>query len=139
MTHATYTTISTTSPEKFTPGLASPFDPSAVESLRRLSVSEGVKPTFGFRGGEDKNKEVDGGKVVETGKFPGTRGWAARWEKIGVKEGGGEGIKLRGSGKNVNVGLEGGVYAVNGGEGKEVGEDEKFWDDFLDKAEEFAK
>ena len=84
MTHATWSLLSTTSTEKFTPGLQSPFDPASVSSLRRLSVSDDVKPTFGFRADKDeeKVKEIEGAKVVETGKFPGTRGWAGRWERV---------------------------------------------------------
>jgi hypothetical protein len=144
MTHATWTLLSSPEEtERFTPGLASPFDPSAVESLRRLSVSEGVKPTFGFRAekGEEEERRIEGVKVLETGKFPGVRAWAGRWERVYWGDGEGERLRLKGDEKDVVVGLRDGEYAENKGDDEEVDDDddEKFWDGFLDKAEEFAK
>ncbi|EPE32455.1 hypothetical protein GLAREA_07588 [Glarea lozoyensis ATCC 20868] len=127
MTHATWTLLSAPNPEdakRFTPGLASPFDPAAVESLRRLSVSEGVKPTFGFRAEKEEGQKIAGVKVVETGKFPGVRAWAGRWERVAWDEG---------------VRLQKGVYAENGEGEEDFDDDEKFWDGFLEKADELTK
>jgi hypothetical protein len=139
MTHSTWSLLSTSNPDeskRFTPGLASPFDPSAVQNLRRLSVSEGVKPTFGFRAErKEEERNIEGVKVEETGKFPGVRAWAARWERVVWGEGEGEKLRLKG-GKEVMVRLGKG-YAGN--EAEEIDDDEKFWDAFLDKADEFAK
>jgi hypothetical protein len=110
-----------------------------VQNLRRLSVSEGVKPTFGYRAEKGEEREIEGVKVEETGKFPGVRAWAARWERVVWGDGDGEGkggkLGLKG-GKEVVINLGKG-YAGN--EEDEFDDDEKFWDGFLDQAEEVAK
>jgi len=147
MTHATWTSLTTNDP-RFVPGFQAPFDPSGVSVIRRLSVSDGIKPTFGFEGEDEDGKRVEGAVVHETGKYPGTRGWAARWQRVGVtilkegaKDAGQNILKLKGAraeGKSVEVDLEE-VEEVEEDEGKDDDDeefDEEFWDKFLDKVDE---
>lgn len=80
MTHATWTSLSSRD-HSFTAGLPAPFNPGGVSAIRKLSVSEDVKPVFGVVV-SDAPKEVSGAVIHETGKYPGTRGWAAQWQKV---------------------------------------------------------
>ncbi|PMD29393.1 hypothetical protein L207DRAFT_538810 [Hyaloscypha variabilis F] len=143
MTHATWSKLS--SKQKFTPGLPAPFDPTGVTAIRRSSVSEHVKPVFGYEEKED-NKHVPGGAVIhETGKYPGTRGWAAQWELVDVKilpadkaKGGNNQLPLHVPGQGAKVAvveLDEGEYAKNGDEG--AIDDEEYWEKFLDVVEEY--
>ena len=149
MQHATWTLLS--SKEKFVAGEKAPFNPSGVSAIRRTSVSDGVKPTFGYRANEEE-KVLPGGHVIhETGKYPGTRGWAAQWQKVEVqllpgenlKDGAHNQIRLRqfseeGS-KIALVTLDEDEYAENGEEDEEKDEgdfDEKYWDTFLDATDD---
>jgi hypothetical protein len=140
MTHATWTSLS--SKQSFTPGLPAPFDPTGVTAIRRSSVSEHVRPTFGYEGGEEA-KHIPGAVIHETGKYPGTRGWAAQWEKVDVKvSSGGKGgasnqIVLQGPNgakKVVQVELQAKSYAQNKDE--EEADDDEYWEEFLDAVEE---
>lgn len=144
MTHATWTSLSSIT--KLTPGLPAPFDPTGVTAIRRSSVSEHVRPVFGYDEKED-NKHIPGGTVIhETGKYPGTRVWAGQWEKIDVKilpaeewKGGIENQLMlhvpKSSQKIAVVTLNDEVYAQNADEGSL--EDEAYWDKFLDVVEEY--
>ncbi|TVY60773.1 hypothetical protein LSUE1_G007827 [Lachnellula suecica] len=141
MTHATWTSLSD-SEHSFVPGTPAPFEASSVLAMRRISVSDGVKPTFGFRAAE-QTKEVDGSVVHETGKYPGTRMWAAQWQKIefsvlpAEKWNGGAGqLKLKTNPPKVAVVNVGDITAQNyGTESEEL--DDEFWDSFLDAAEKY--
>lgn len=143
MTHATWTSLS--SPQTFTPGMQAPFDPTGVTALRRSSVSEHVKPVIGLDDTvSTEGKRVEGAVIHETGKYPGTRGWAARWEKIEVEilakgKGDKTGVVVRRKGSNeeriAELELEGVV--VNGKEEVDDQGDE-FWEMFLDVVEEFT-
>jgi hypothetical protein len=146
MTHATWTSLST--PQNFTPGLQAPFDPTGVTAIRRSSVSEHVKPVIGFDdtvGGVGEGKRVGDTVIHETGKYPGTRGWALRWEKVEVKilgkgeNAGDKGVVVkRGNGEERTAALElEGVPVVDDEE--EEDDDEEYWDKFLDAIEEFEK
>ena len=96
---------------------------------------------------DKKEKHVSGATIHETGKYPGLRVWAARYERVGVdiqpgekwKEGVGN-LKLRleeGVRKFAVVGLKGETATLGEGKGKGVGEfSEKFWEEFLDNADE---
>jgi hypothetical protein len=156
MTHATWTSL-TTEDTRFVPGFQAPFDPSGVSVIRRLSLSDGIKPAFSnykgaeYKGEDDDGKKVEGAVVHETGKYPGTRGWAARWQRVGVrvlkadeKEEGENILKLKGAradGKSVEVELEDVEEVEIEDEGKDEDDeefDEEFWDKFLDKVEESA-
>jgi len=88
---------------------------------------------------------ISGAVIHETGKYPGTRGWAARWEKIDVnivsaeKWKGGVNNQLmlnipKSSSKIALVELDEGSYAQNDDSAPE--EDEKYWDTFIDLVEE---
>lgn len=126
-------------------GLPAPFDPTGVTAIRRSSVSDHVRPTFGFE--EDKEaKHIPGATIRETGKYPGTRGWAAQWERVDVKvvgvdkwKGGADNQVMlgtkKGSEKMVVVELDAGEYAGN--KAPPGSDDEEYWDTFLDKIEEF--
>ena len=112
-----------------------------------MSVSDGVKPTFGFRGNDDEGKHVSGAVIHETGKYPGMRGWAARWQRVDVrigpeekwKEGVNNLLRLKGVKKIAMVELEEDEFAENEDEDDEDEEDfdEEYWDAFLDAAEEY--
>ena len=141
MTHTTWTSL--TSEQKFTAGLQAPFDPTGVSAIRRSSVSEHVRPVFGLEdttSGEDR--KIEGAVIHETGKYPGTRGWAARWEPLEIKviaadqaKGGPNDIQLRGP-KVAVVELDAGEYAEDGDEVGSDEFDEKYWDDLLEAADE---
>jgi len=142
MTHATWTSLS--SKQTFTPGLPAPFDPTGVTAIRRSSVSDHVRPVFGYEEKED-NKHIPGAVIHETGKYPGTRGWAARWERVDAqivsadKWKGGVDNQLmlhvpKSSPKIAMVELKEGAYALNGD--KATGDDEEYWDKFIDMVEE---
>lgn len=150
MTHATHTTL-TPSPSSqtkaFIPGTRAPFDPTGVTALRRSSVSEHVRPVIGLDDSVStgEGKKVEGVVIHETGKYPGTRGWAARWERVGVRiaakgEGGKSGVVVRRKGTQeeriAEVELEGVV--VEDGDEEEDERGEEFWDQFLDVVEEFS-
>ena len=141
MTHATWTSLSSKEQE-FDVGLQAPFNPSGVSAIRRLSVSDAVKPAFGFRANEEE-KHVSGAVIHETGKYPGTRGWAAKWQKIDVEvRSSGESssdneIKLASGHKVAAVKLKAGVCANSQDSLSSDDLDEKFWDAFLDKAAEY--
>jgi hypothetical protein len=141
MTHATWTSLS--SKEPFTPGTQAPFDPTGVSTIRRLSVSEGIKPAFGFRGSNEEPK-VEGTVIHETGKYPGTRGWAAQWQRVDAKiesedkwKGGVDNQLSLKSPKIAVVELHGGANPTNEDENEdEEGLDDEQWEAFLDAAEE---
>lgn len=89
-------------------------------------------------------KHVSGATIHETGKYPGLRGWAARWEKVDVKILPGEKwteapghLKLKleeGVRKFAVVQLSGELASDN--KGVDVPFDDEFWEEFLDKAED---
>ena len=106
-------------------------------------MSDRVRPTFGFKDSEDaqKEKHISGTQILETGKYPGSRVWAARWERVDavVKDGKewkdeANNLKLRleeGVRKFASVKLKEGEYAENRvDEGKVLSD--KFWEDYLD-------
>jgi len=142
MTHATWTSLSTKDDE-FIVGQQAPFNPNDTSTIRRLSVSDHVKPAFGFRANDDI-KHVSGAVIHETGKYPGLRGWAARWQKVDVKIEPGDTaqdnlpnqLKLKAGSKVAVVELLPNVYAENKSSGGDP--DDEFWDTYLDKAEEYA-
>jgi hypothetical protein len=149
MQHATWTLLSSKD-QSFTAGEKAPFNPSGVSAIRRSSVSDGVKPTFGYRA-NDEEKHIPGGHVIhETGKYPGTRGWAAQWQKVEIEVLPGEKwndgvknqIRLRpfseAPSKIALVELDEDEYAKNGEEEDEGAEefDEKYWDTFLDATDD---
>jgi hypothetical protein len=148
MTHATWTSLSSKD-QAFIPGLQAPFDPTGVSAMRRLSVSDGVRPTFGLTV-TDEVKHVSGSVIHETGKYPGTRGWAAQWQKVDVKFVPAEQsqdvainqLRLKGtseiSGKIAQLELREDVYAVNEAQDNKSVEDidDDYWDAFLDATEE---
>lgn len=93
---------------------------------------------------EEKKKHISGATIHETGKYPGLRGWAARWEKIDVKilpgekwtEGAGH-LKLKledGVRKFAVVGLGGELASTDKGLGVQF--DDEFWEEFLDNIAE---
>jgi len=145
MQHATWTNISIT-PEQassFTPGLPAPFNTPGISSLRKLSVSDRVRPVIGFKDddNEKKKRKIEGSQILETGKYPGSRVWAARWEKVDYvvkdgkdwKEDKGN-LKLRldeGVRKFAKVELKKGEYAGNKVD-EESALDDKFWEEYLD-------
>jgi hypothetical protein len=139
MTHTTWSSLS--SSQAFTPGLPAPFKPTDSSAIRRLSVSEAVKPAFGFRANEEQ-KHVGPAVIHETGKYPGLRGWAARWVKVDVQvkkdgESGANEIKLKSGQKVAVLELDEDEVAENGdGEGEDL--EDEYWDKFLEKADEFV-
>ncbi len=145
MTHATWTSLS--SKQTFIPGLQAPFDPTGVTAIRRSSVSDHVRPVFGYEEKEDK-KHIPGAVIHETGKYPGTRGWAAQWERIDVqilsaeKWQGGVNNQLmlntsKGTAKVAVVELKEGAYAEDDDEDEDA-DDEEYWEKFLDATDELA-
>jgi len=145
MTHATWTSLSSTA--TFTPGMPAPFNPSAVSEIRRSSVSEGVRPTIGFEETEH-SKRIGNAIIYETGKYPGTRGWAAQWERVDVRivgesewKGGVDNqfmLKTKGEQKIAVVELEEGVFGGVEDGVKESAIDDDYWDAFLDGCEDDA-
>jgi len=144
MTHATWTSLSAKG-HTFTPGLKAPFNPTAVSAVRKLSISEDVKPAFGFQPNEAA-KHISGTVIHETGKYPGLRGWAAQWQKVDVKVLTADSadeenrFELKGSANPPRVAvveLLEDVYAKKEDKGTDE-LDEEYWDSFLDKAEEYA-
>lgn len=143
MTHATWSSLSSEG-QTFTPGLPAPFKPTDTSALRRLSVSEAVKPVFGFRA-NDEERHVSGTVIHETGKYPGLRGWAAQWERIDIKvtsadkglDAAANQIKLKSSPRVAVLKLDEEDYAQNddGGDGEDL--DDEYWDSFLEKADEY--
>ncbi|KAG4420106.1 hypothetical protein IFR04_006765 [Cadophora malorum] len=142
MQHATWTSLSSKD-KGFVAGGKAPFDPTGVSNLRRLSISENIKPTIGFRAGDDeeKAKHISGAVIHETGKYPGTRGWAAQWQKIEFQIGGNDKWK---EGEKTLLKLKDGVaivrinedlYAKNDG-GKSVELDDKYWEAFIDATDD---
>ena len=142
MQHATWTSLSSKD-KGFIAGEKAPFDPTGVSNLRRLSISENIKPTIGFRAGDDeeKAKHISGAVIHETGKYPGTRGWAAQWQKVEFQIGGNDKWK---EGEKTLLKLKDGVaivrinediYAKNDG-GKSVELDDKYWEAFIDATDD---
>ncbi|KAG9245691.1 hypothetical protein BJ878DRAFT_574667 [Calycina marina] len=139
MAHATWTSLSSNN-QDFVPGKQAPFDPCENSTLRRLSVSEHVNPTFGFRANNEAIN-VHGAVIHETGKYPGLRGWAVRYQKVGVKvldgeKSGGNALKLK-SGTTAMVEVNPDIFAENKNTASD-GLDEEFFDAFLNKAEEVS-
>lgn len=144
MQHATWTSLSSKD-TAFIAGQQAPFNPSSVSNIRRLSISENIKPTFGFRGSGEEGKSVEGATIHETGKYPGTRGWAAQWQKVEFQVGGSEKWK---EGVKELVKLKDGVAIVRVNEdifaqgegGKEKEEEQEFddayWDAFIDATDD---
>jgi hypothetical protein len=143
MTHATWTRLS--SKQRFIPGLPAPFDPTGVTAIRRSSVSEHVKPVFGYEEKED-TKHIPGAVIHETGKYPGTRGWAAQWELVDAQilpadKGKGDAdnqLLLHVPGQSAKIAvveLKKGAYAQNEGEG--ALDDDEYWEKFVDVVEEY--
>jgi hypothetical protein len=144
MTHATWSRIS--SKQKFIPGLPAPFDPTGVTAIRRSSVSEHVKPVFGYEENEEI-KHIPGGHVIhETGKYPGTRGWAAQWQLVDAqilsadkwKGGADNQLMLHVPGQSPKIAvveLKEGAYAKNEDEG--AIDDEEYWEKFENVIEEY--
>ncbi|KAF4624639.1 hypothetical protein G7Y89_g13531 [Cudoniella acicularis] len=147
MTHATWTSLS--SKQTFIPGLQAPFDPTGVSAIRRSSVSEHVKPVFGVDVKDDAKKYIPGAVIHETGKYPGTRGWAAQWERVEFQvlpqakwqEGVDNQLALKnkpgGTPRIAVVKLLDQVYAEQDDD-EEDEEDEQYWEKLLDTADEFA-
>ncbi|CZT11257.1 uncharacterized protein RCO7_09949 [Rhynchosporium graminicola] len=143
MQHATWTSLSSKDPG-FIAGQKAPFDPSGVSNLRRLSISENVKPTIGFRASEgEEKKSVNGAIIHETGKYPGTRAWAAQWQKIEFQVGGNEKwkegvkrlLKLKEGVAMVRVNED--VYAEDGeGKGNRVELNDAYWEAFIDATDD---
>ena len=144
MTHATWTTLSSKD-RSFTPGEQAPLTPIDASQIRRLSVSEAVKPAFGFRGNEEE-KNVSGAVIHETGKYPGLRCWAARWQKVNVQVLSNDGdqdsepnhFKLKSSPKTVVLEVEEDSYAENKENAVGVDLEDEYWDRFLEKADEYV-
>jgi hypothetical protein len=150
MQHATWTLLSSKD-KSFTAGKQAPFIPAGVSAIRRSSVSDHVKPTFGYTASEE-GKNIPGGHVIhETGKYPGTRGWAARWQKVEVdvlpgekwKDGVKNLLRLKQFSEDPSkiavVELDADDYAENldNEEGEDEDEfDEDYWDAFIDAIEE---
>ncbi|KAG4438582.1 hypothetical protein IFR05_005957 [Cadophora sp. M221] len=140
MQHATWTSLSSKD-SGFVAGEKAPFDPTGVSNIRRLSISENIKPTFGFRAGDEKEKHVSGSVIHETGKYPGTRGWAAQWHKVEFQIGGMEKwkegvkslLKLKDGVAVVRINED--IYAKND-EGKKVELDDAYWEAFIDATDD---
>lgn len=142
MQHATWTSLSSKDPG-FIAGEKAPLDPTGVSNIRRLSISENIKPTFGFRGGDEETKNVSGVVLHETGKYPGTRAWAARWQKVEALVGGNDKwkdgvsnlLKLKEGVAMVRLNED--IYAKREG-GKDVSKDldDSYWDTFLDATDD---
>lgn len=139
MTHATWTSLS--SDQTFTPGLQAPFDPTGVTQIRRLSVSDGVRPTFGYTP-TDAGKHVSGAVIHETGKYPGIRGWAAQWRKVDiqivskdkVKGGAQNQLALKNSPKIAVIEVQENAEKYTKGSVEVI--DEDYWEAFQDACEE---
>jgi hypothetical protein len=149
MQHATWTRLSSKD-KRFVAGERAPFIPAGVSAIRRSSVSDGVKPTFGYVG-NDEEKHIPGGHVIhETGKYPGTRAWAAQWQKVDTQvmsAKNGEDvvinqITLKRAPQIAVVKLREDLYAENGEDEEEAEDkekedfDEEYWDTFLDETDE---
>jgi len=143
MTHATWTSLSSDD-QSFAVGLPAPFDPTGVSKIRRLSVSDGVRPTFGLES-NDEVKHVSGAVIHETGKYPGTRAWAAQWQRVDSQilsaDKGQDGVRNqvrlhRTSGTSPKVAavkLKEGSYAERGQNVDAL--DDEYWEAFLDASE----
>ena len=150
MTHATWTSLSSKD-QSFIAGLQAPFNPTGVSEIRRLSVSDGVRPTFGYTGSNDV-KHISGAIIHETGKYPGTRGWAAQWQRVDAQilpvekwqDGVNNQLRLKSrSGpppKIAVVELQEDAYAENEAQDDESAEDsdDEYWEAFLDASEEYV-
>ncbi len=150
MAHATWTNLSSDE-QSFKVGHRASFDPIGVTTIRRLSVSECVRPTFGFQASDDV-KNVSGAIIHETGKYPGMRVWAAQWQRIDVqiestekwKNGVKNQLRLKhksGTPSNIAVvELHADDYAKSRSlENKAEGYvDDKYWEAFLDISEEYT-
>jgi hypothetical protein len=144
MTHATWTSLS--SNQSFIVGLQAPFDPTGVTAIHRSSVSDHVRPTFGFEENKDA-KHIPGATIHETGKYPGTRGWAAQWERVDTqilsaeKWKGGVDNQLmlnipKSSPKIAVVELKAESYAQNGAQ--QSTEEDEYWEAFIDAVDEYV-
>jgi hypothetical protein len=115
-----------------------------VSAIRKSSVSDAVKPTFGYDEKGVEGREIPGGHIIhETGKYPGTRCWAAQWQRVDVRvvEGDKNGenkIELKGGEKVAFVELGDDEYAVNEEDENEETEevDDGFWDAFIDELDD---
>ena len=146
MQHATWTLLSSKD-KSFVTGEKAPFIPAGVSAIRRSSVSDGVKPTFGYQA-NDEEKHIPGGHVIhETGKYPGTRGWAAQWQRvntqvISAKKGedvANNQITLKRAPMIAVVKLQEDLYAGNEENDKDETKedfDDEYWDAFLDETDE---
>ncbi|KAK6586890.1 hypothetical protein PZA11_000180 [Diplocarpon coronariae] len=145
MQHATWTSLSCKDDAGFVAGKRAPFGPSEVSHIRRLSISENVKPTFGFRAEGEGFQRVEGATIHETGKYPGTRAWAAQWQKIEFQVGGKEKwkegvkelVKLKDGVAIVRINED--IFAGDGSNGKESAKelfDDLYWNAFMDAIDE---
>ena len=147
MQHATWTRLSSKD-QRFVAGERAPFIPAGVSALRRSSVSDAVKPTFGYRANEEE-KHIPGGHLIhETGKYPGTRGWAAQWLRVdsrvmSSKQGEPAAINeitLRRAPQIAVVKLREDIYPENDedtdDEESPAQFDDEYWDAFLDKTDD---
>jgi len=145
MTHATWTSLS--SKQSFVAGLQAPFDPTGVTAIRRSSVSEHVKPVFGIDVPEP-SKHISGAVIHETGKYPGTRGWAAQWERIDIQllpqekwnKSDNQFVLKNKTGvtsKVAVVKLQGQIYAEQDDDDEDE-EDDDYWESFIDAIEDLA-
>ncbi|KAL2070211.1 hypothetical protein VTL71DRAFT_13237 [Oculimacula yallundae] len=140
MQHATWTSLSSKD-SSFVTGEKAPFDPNGVSNLRRLSISENVKPTIGFRAGDEQSKNISGAVIHETGKYPGTRIWAAQWQKVEFQTGGVEKwkegvktlLKLKDGVAMVRINED--IYAKND-ETTKVDLDDAYWEAFIDATDD---
>lgn len=131
-------------------GERAPFIPAGVSAIRRSSVSDDIKPTFGYRANEEE-KHIPGGHVIhETGKYPGTRCWAAQWQRVDAKvmpakkgeTAASNQVTLKRAPQVALVKLREDLYAGIEDEDEEDDEegeeefDEEYWDAFLDETDE---
>jgi hypothetical protein len=151
MQHATWTRLSSKD-KRFVAGERAPFIPAGVSAIRRSSVSDAVKPTFGYRANEEE-KHIPGGHVIhETGKYPGTRAWAAQWQRVDVKitsakkdeDVASNHITLKRAPQLAVVKLREDVHAENEEEEEEEEDendsteelDDEYWDSFIDEIDD---
>ena len=96
-------------------------------------------------------KHIPGAVIHETGKYPGTRGWAAQWERIDIQllpqekwQGGMDNhLMLKNKPGSIpkiaEVKLQDQVYAEqDDDDDDEEAEDDEYWQSFLDIVDNFA-
>jgi hypothetical protein len=149
MTHATWSSLSSKN-SSFTAGVQAPFDPTGVTAIRRSSVSDGVRPTFGYTASEEAN-HIPGAVIHETGKYPGTRVWAVQWQLVDAQilpaekwqADADNQLKLKDTSelapKIAVVEIRADSYAENAAQEDEnvSGLDDEYWESFLDASEKF--